>query len=58
MECKRIFESVKARFTSIPFDIVAIAINTSSQAELLAFFPSSVLQQLCLLSGLLMAMRR
>ena len=29
------------RLTPIPFDIFAIAIQTSSQAELLAFFPSS-----------------
>ena len=26
---------------SLPFDIIAIAIQTSSQAELLAFFPTS-----------------
>ena len=41
-QCKRSFESVyNARLTSIPFDILAIAIQNSSQAELLAFFPSS-----------------
>ena len=29
--------------TSIPFDILAIAIQSSCQAELLAFFPSSAI---------------
>ena len=42
--------------TSIPFDIIAIAIQTSSQAELLTFFPRSA-KIICLLSGLQMAMR-
>ena len=42
--------------TSIPFDIIAIAIQTSSQAELLTFFPRSA-KIICLWSGLQMAMR-
>ena len=38
---KRNFESVTPDLLHIPFDILATAIQTSSQAELLAFFPSS-----------------